>query len=101
MWPDQVLNPGPLTYESGALPTALPGPAAPLEANIVFVVGILRMYNICDKNPGRCMSFFPYSFHSVFSYELYSLVYMYVSCVSIIGSMVSGRFSNRVVRMKY
>ena len=27
MWPDQVSNPGPLTYESGALPTALHGPA--------------------------------------------------------------------------
>ena len=27
MWPDRVLNPGPLTYESGALPTALCGPA--------------------------------------------------------------------------
>ena len=27
MWPDQVSNPGPLTYESGALPTALRGPA--------------------------------------------------------------------------
>ena len=26
MWPDRVLNPGPLTYESGALPTALHGP---------------------------------------------------------------------------
>ena len=25
MWPDRVLNPGPLTYESGALPTALRG----------------------------------------------------------------------------
>ena len=23
MWPDRVSNPGPLTYESGALPTAL------------------------------------------------------------------------------
>ena len=28
MWPDQVSNPGPLTYESGALPTALHGPAS-------------------------------------------------------------------------
>ena len=28
MWPDQVSNPGPLTYESGALPTALRGPAS-------------------------------------------------------------------------
>ena len=27
MWPDLVSNPGPLTYESGALPTALCGPA--------------------------------------------------------------------------
>ena len=27
MWPNWVWNPGPLTYESGALPTALRGPA--------------------------------------------------------------------------
>ena len=27
MWPDRVSNPGALTYESGALPTALRGPA--------------------------------------------------------------------------
>ena len=27
MWPDRVPNPGPLTYESDALPTALRGPA--------------------------------------------------------------------------
>ena len=27
MWPDRVSNPRPLTYESGALPTALRGPA--------------------------------------------------------------------------
>ena len=27
MRPDQVSNPGPLTYESGVLPTALRGPA--------------------------------------------------------------------------
>ena len=25
MWPDRDSNPGPLTYESGALPIALPG----------------------------------------------------------------------------
>ena len=28
MWPDRVSNTGPLTYESGAIPTALRGPAA-------------------------------------------------------------------------
>ena len=27
MLPDRVLNPGPLTYESGALPIALRGPS--------------------------------------------------------------------------
>ena len=27
MLPDRVSNPGPLTYESGALPTAVRGPA--------------------------------------------------------------------------
>ena len=27
MWPDEISNPGPLTYESGALPNALCGPA--------------------------------------------------------------------------
>ena len=32
MWPDRVSNPGPLTYESGALTTALRGPAS--ESNI-------------------------------------------------------------------
>ena len=33
MWPDRVSNPGPLTYESGALPTALRGPAVDKEFN--------------------------------------------------------------------
>ena len=28
MLPDRVLNPGPLTYESGAIPMALRGPAS-------------------------------------------------------------------------
>ena len=30
MLPDRVSNPGPLTYESGALPIALRGPADPV-----------------------------------------------------------------------
>ena len=34
MLPDRVLNPGPLTYESGALPIALHGPAVALEYSI-------------------------------------------------------------------
>ena len=45
MLPDRVSNPGPLTYESGALPIALHGPARPSstqkeitsQSNIQFV----------------------------------------------------------------
>ena len=31
MWPDWVSNPGPLTYESGALPTALRPASSPVK----------------------------------------------------------------------
>ena len=34
MLPDRVSNPGPLTYESGALPIALRGPGAKLRIHI-------------------------------------------------------------------
>ena len=35
MLPDRVSNPGPLTYESGALPIALRGPAIRLGSLII------------------------------------------------------------------
>ena len=35
MLPDRVSNPGPLTYESGALPIALRGPAMSLSSGII------------------------------------------------------------------
>ena len=43
MWPDRVSNPGPLSHESGALPTALHGPAGQnvpihLEQPIMFTL---------------------------------------------------------------
>ena len=34
MLPDRLSNPGPLTYESGALPIALRGPASQLELRL-------------------------------------------------------------------
>ena len=37
MWPDRVSNPGPMTYESGALPTALRG-----------------LSPICKRKPSHC-----------------------------------------------
>ena len=36
MLPDRVSNPGPLTYESGALPIALRGPANAPFRNEIF-----------------------------------------------------------------
>ena len=36
MLPDRVSNPGPLTYESGALPIALRGPATEGQYEIVI-----------------------------------------------------------------
>ena len=44
MWPVRVSNPEPLTYESGALPTALHGPAV----NLVF--GILGLPGMPNTN---------------------------------------------------
>ena len=37
MWPERVSNPGPLTYESDVLPTALRGPAEIIEVEITRV----------------------------------------------------------------
>ena len=34
MWPDRVSNLGPLTYESGALATALRGPANDIKSRL-------------------------------------------------------------------
>ena len=36
MWPDRVSNPGPLTYESGALLTALCGPAPKIQRTLTL-----------------------------------------------------------------
>ena len=36
MLPDLVSNPGPMTYEAGALPIALPGPAHLFKKYLIF-----------------------------------------------------------------
>ena len=38
MWPDWVSNPRPLTYESGALPTALRGPAVHQSRTVLAIL---------------------------------------------------------------
>ena len=49
MWPDRVSNPGPPTYESGALPIALRGPATHADSScakpaMTEGVSVLRIY---------------------------------------------------------
>ena len=41
MWPDRVSNPGPLTYESGALPTALRSRAVEKDLRAILFVPFL------------------------------------------------------------
>ena len=45
MLPDQVLNPGPLTYESGTLPIALRGPARKRGITQPKIYGIGSKFN--------------------------------------------------------
>ena len=49
MWPDRVSNPGPLTYESGALPIALRGPAHFLVDEDISVLLIHEHIIMCKK----------------------------------------------------
>ena len=47
MLPDRMSNPGPLTYESGALPIALRGPATSKEADDkILKIGHLKLYHM-------------------------------------------------------
>ena len=48
MWLDRVSNPGPLTYESGALPTALRGLAITLESK--WKHNTFLLINLLDDN---------------------------------------------------
>ena len=59
MLPDRVSNPGPLTYESGALPIALRGPIYDIK-NCYFLSVISFIFDIL-----RCIVTFS-EFHLVF-----------------------------------
>ena len=46
MWPDRISNPGPLTYESSELSTALLGPAWQKETN--YTVELQSLEHLLD-----------------------------------------------------
>ena len=56
MLPDRVSNPGPLTYESGALPIALRGPACRLACS--YVLAVLWTTFVTSCFPLGCRSSF-------------------------------------------
>ena len=49
MLPDRVSNPGPLTYESGALPIALRGPALSKNECVIKVWPILSRAKVTSS----------------------------------------------------
>ena len=54
MWPDLVSNPGPLTYESGALPIALRGPSTVEVPSIDLLQG--SVYDFIPELSGNPLS---------------------------------------------
>ena len=60
MLPDRVSNPGPLTYESGALPTVLCNPAAPILSFRVDPIlkssMVINAVSLCITGRNACHS---------------------------------------------
>ena len=54
MLPDRVSNPGPLTYESGALPIALRGPAG-LGVCVCMCAGVGVSYGRYEHETGNIL----------------------------------------------
>ena len=54
MWPDRVSKPGPLSYESGALPTALCGPASLINTVLILLCHVI--YNLSEIKAIFCLS---------------------------------------------
>ena len=56
MWPDRVSNPGPQTYESGALPIALRDPATfrytSFQASLTFLQIFKASFKLKKKSLG-------------------------------------------------
>ena len=61
MLPDRVSNPGPLTYESGALPIALRGPACSDWSKffLLRVYFILEVFRRSEKQTGSLKNCLP------------------------------------------
>ena len=70
MLPDRVLNPGPLTYESGALPIALRGPATLIISALAEMQLKLEIF-FFDKN--KCPH--PHQIFFIFFFKRYTSMF--------------------------
>ena len=69
MWPDQVSNPGPQTYESGALPTGLVIPKLSLLPLLIWgTVDYIFLINLSLFSVQRCCKGRPPEFPSGLNY---------------------------------
>ena len=57
MLPDRVSNPGPLTYESGALPIALRGPAILCLNKMKQTISLADEMSLCNSQEGTVLTF--------------------------------------------
>ena len=55
MWPNRVSNPGPLTYKSGALPTALRSPALCLLIQVLYLHYGINATKSADIEVNKCL----------------------------------------------
>ena len=76
MWPDRVSNPGPLTYESGALPIALRGPAHDVRLHRFSTEHMYMYILLCQSKRFRFKNALIWQI-VLFIYFIYLFIYYY------------------------
>ena len=86
MWPDRVSNPGPPTYESGALPIALCGPAIwnaqPMKCTLIC--NVRPIWNVHPMKYTPIWNEHPYEMNTHMKCTHYEM-YIHMKCTSIHG----------------
>ena len=73
MWPDRVSNPGPLTYKSGVLPTALRGPASVFLKSILIFLSVAHSLTIQSSLPNIVICLIRFRDNTIFTLYLASI----------------------------
>ena len=75
MWPDRALNSGPLTYESGALPTALSRQALRVLERFCYFVLQLFVTDIVFPSVDLIEDYYIYTCSIILIFQMLFLVY--------------------------